>query len=214
MPRLLLTLCLGAVFVVSASAQDLHVSEPGSAVVISHSAFAHGYRHGYEEGFHVGNTDVSVGTPSRPKLKGVHGVKLGYSPEFGPRPVFEKGFQAGLRVGYHDGYSGRAFRAVASLRAIAVSLEEARLAADPKFTYFDQGFFSGYSDGFKRGGSGHPLAAAQVDFHFVACSNAPPIKGDQPAQECYCEGYRRGFALGHADGLILGSDASWLEASK
>jgi hypothetical protein len=50
MARLLLTLWLGAVVAVSAGAQDLHLSEPGSAAVLAHSAFAHGYMHGYEEG--------------------------------------------------------------------------------------------------------------------------------------------------------------------
>ena len=214
MARFGLTLCLGMAFVVSAGAEDLHLRERGLTVVLSHSAFAHGYRHGYEEGYHAGNTDISVGTPSRPKLKGVRGLKLGYSAQFGPRPVFEKGFQAGLRVGYRDGYSGHAFRAVDSLRTVAVSLEETGFAADPKFTHFDEGFFAGYNDGFERGDSGHP-SAAQVDFHFVPCSNFPPRKhGDPPAQECYCEGYRRGFALGHADGFVIGADASRLEASK
>jgi flagellar biosynthesis/type III secretory pathway protein FliH len=214
MARLLLTLCLGTAFIASAAAQDLHLHEDGSAVVISHSAFAHGYRHGYEEGYHIGNTDISVGTPSRPKLKGVHGVKLGYSSEFGPRPVFEKGFQAGLKVGYRDGYCGHAFRAVESLRSVAIALEEAQLAADQKFTHFDQGFFNGYNDGFERGSSTHPLAA-QVDFHFVQCANSSSVKkGGQPAQDCYCEGYKRGFALGHTDGFVLGADAARLEASK
>ncbi len=48
--------------------------KPGSAVVLSHSAFAHGYRHGYEEGYHVGNTDISLGTrAARETLKDFHG---------------------------------------------------------------------------------------------------------------------------------------------
>ncbi len=211
MARLVLTLCLTAMFI-SARAEDPHLREPGSAVVLSHSAFAHGYRHGYEEGFHIGNTDISVGTPSRMNLKGVRGIKLGYSSQFGPRPAFEKGFKAGIRMGYRDGYSGHAFRAIESFRSIAVSLEEARLAADPGFTNFDQGFSAGYSDGFERGGSVRSLIAP-IDFHFVRCSNTVK-NGNQPAQEYYCEGYRRGFALGHTDGFVLGSDASRLEASK
>jgi hypothetical protein len=220
MVRLLLTFFLAAAAAaVSAHAQtqaqvkDPHLREPGLAVVLSHSAFAHGYRHGYEEGYHIGNTDISVGTVRRCKLKDIHGLKLGYSSQFGLRAVFEKGFQAGLKVGYRDGYSGHAFRAIGSLRALAVSLEEAESPADAKFAYFDQGFFSGYNDGLAHGGPAQP-AVAQIDFHFVSCANFRPAKQpDLPAEKSYCEGYRRGFALGHADSFVLG-DASRLEASK
>ena len=70
MARLLLTLFLAAGVAVTARSQDLHLSESGSAVVLSHSAFAHGYRHGYEEGYHVGNADVSLGTFAAPQNQG------------------------------------------------------------------------------------------------------------------------------------------------
>jgi hypothetical protein len=214
MARFALSLCLGAAFAVSAHAQDLHLQETGSAVVLSHSTFAHGYRHGYEEGYHSGNADISLGTMARAKLTTIRGLKLGYSSQFGPRHVFEQGFQAGLKAGYGDGYSGRAFRAVDSLRSVAGSLEEARSPADPKFTHFDEGFFSGYHDGLDRGGSDQS-SAAQVDFRSVDCSNFHPAKTrDLSAQESYCEGYRRGFAVGHADGFVLRPDAARLEASK
>ncbi|HEY2394098.1 MAG TPA: hypothetical protein VGK22_23190 [Candidatus Angelobacter sp.] len=219
MPHLFVTLCFAAAVVISAGAEDLHMHEPGSAVVLSHSAFAHGYRHGYEEGYHIGNTDISVGTQPRAKLKNIRGMKLGYSSQFGSRAVFEKGFQAGLRAGYYDGYSGYAFRAVDSLRSLSASLEEPHTPGDGTFANFDLGFFSGYNDGFEHGGSVQP-SAAQVDFHFVSCSNFHPAslhsakQSDQPTDKSYCEGYRRGFALGHADGSILGPDNSRLEASK
>jgi hypothetical protein len=214
MARLVLTLCLGSALAMVAQAQDLHLREPGSAVVLSRSAFAHGYRHGYEEGYHTGNTDICVGTPSRFKFGQVRGLKLGYLSEFGSRRAFEQGFKSGLRAGYSDGYSGRQFRAVESLRSVAVSLAEASLPADPKFALFDQGFVSGYNDGFERGGSGHS-STAQVDFHFVGCSNFHPAKQSElRAQGSYCEGYRRGFALGHEDGFVLRPDAARLEASK
>jgi len=107
--------------------------EPGSATVLAHSAFAHGYRHGYEEGYHIGNTDVCVGTLPRTRLREVRGLKLGYSSQFGPRRVFEQGFQAGLKAGYGDGYTGRKFRAVDSLRAVSVALEDSLSPAGPAF---------------------------------------------------------------------------------
>ena len=93
--------------------------------------------------------------------------------------AFEQGFQAGLKAGYSDGYSGRLFRAVDSLRSVAASLEETRPHADPKFIYFDEGFFSGYNEGFDRGGSDQS-STAQVDFHFVGCANFHPARHSDP----------------------------------
>lgn len=210
MARLLLILFLAAGVAVTARSQDLHLSESGSAVVLSHSAFAHGYRHGYEEGYHIGNTDASLGSSQRHKLKDFHGLKLGYSPQFGAHNLFEHGFVSGLKAGYGDGYSGRLFRAVDTLRSVSASLEDTQPAGG--FTHFDEGFLSGYNEGFDRGGSDQS-STAQVDFHFVGCANYPK-QHDLSGKNGYCEGYRRGFALGHADGFLLRPEGGRLEASK
>lgn len=212
--RFLLMFCLAAVLVVPASAEDLHLHETGSSAVFARSAFAHGYRHGYEEGYHLGNSDINMGSEHRTSFKKVHGLKLGYSSQFGSRSVFEKGFHAGLRIGYHDGYSGHSFRAIGTLGSLAASLEKDHSSADPKFVYFDQGFFAGYNDGIEHGGHSQP-STAKVDFRAVGCSNFHPAKqSDQPAKTSYCEGYQRGFALGAGDSAVLGPDVSRLEASK
>jgi len=212
MARLLLTLFLAAGVVITARSQDLHLSESGSAVVLSHSVFAHGYRHGYEEGYHLGNTDVSLGSSPRRKDHDFHGLKTGYSAQFGPRKVFERGFMAGLKAGYGDGYSGRIFRAVDTLRSVSASLEDTHSATDLRFAHFDEGFVSGYEEGFDRGGSDQS-STSQVDFHFVGCANYQKQQG-LSGQDSYCEGYRRGFALGHADGFLLRPEGARLEASK
>jgi hypothetical protein len=211
MARLLLTLFLVAGVAATSRSQDLHLSESGSAAVLSHSAFAHGYRHGYEEGYHVGNVDVSVGSSQRRKLKDFHGLKLGYSSQFGSRKLFEHGFVAGLKAGYGDGYSGRLLRVVDTLRLVSASLEDTRSATDPSFAHFDDGFFSGYNEGFDRGGS-DLSSTAQVDFRLVGCTNLQ--KQHLSGEVSYCEGYRRGFALGHADGFLLRPEGGRLEASK
>jgi hypothetical protein len=211
MARLLLTLFLAAGVAITARSQDLHLTESGSAVVLSHSAFAHGYRHGYEEGYHLGNADISLGSSQRHKSKDFHGLKLGYSPQFGPRKVFERGFVAGLKAGYGDGYSGRIFRAVDTLRSVSASLEDNHSATDLRFAHFDEGFISGYDEGFDRGGSDQS-STSQVDFHFVGCANQK--QQDLSGQDSYCEGYRRGFALGHSDGFLLRPEGAQLEASK
>jgi len=212
MARLLLILFVAAGVAVTARSQDLHLNESGSAAVLSHSVFAHGYRHCYEEGYHSGNTDVSLGTLQRRKLKDFHGLKLGYFPEFGSRKVFERGFLAGLKVGYVDGYSGRLFRVVDTLRSVSDSLEDTHSPTDALFAHFDDGFVSGYNEGFDRGGSDQS-STAQVDFHFVGCVNSREQNNLQ-GKESYCEGYRRGFVLGHADGVLLRPEGGLLEASK
>src|SRR5580765_1781402 len=114
MRRLALWLFLSGIFLALAQAQDQHLNEPGSSVVLAHSAFAHGYRHGYEEGYHFGNTDICVGTVPQAKIWERRGLKSGYSSQFGPHHLFEQGFRAGLKAGYSDGYTGRQFRAVDS----------------------------------------------------------------------------------------------------
>jgi hypothetical protein len=212
MARLLLILFLAAGVAVTARSQDLHLSESGSAIVLSHSAFAHGYRHGYEEGYHIGNTDVSLGSSQRHKSNDFHGLKLGYSAQFGSRKVFERGFKAGLKAGYGDGYSGRIFRAVDTLRSVSASLEDPHSATNLQFAHFDDGFVSGYDEGFDRGGSDQS-STSQVDFHFVGCANYQKQQ-DLSGEDSYCEGYRRGFALGHADGFLLRPEGARLEASK
>ncbi|HKR94923.1 MAG TPA: hypothetical protein VJW55_06160, partial [Candidatus Angelobacter sp.] len=75
MARLLIMLFLAAGVAVTARSQDLHLNESGCAAVLTHSAFAHGYRHGYEEGYHAGNADVSLGSLQRRKIKDFHGLK-------------------------------------------------------------------------------------------------------------------------------------------
>jgi hypothetical protein len=209
MARLLLTLFLAAGVAATARAQDLHLSESGSAAVFLRSAFAHGYRHGYEEGYHVGNADASLGSSQRQQIKDFHGLKLGYSSQFGPRKLFEHGFASGLKAGYLDGYSGRLFRAVDTLRSVSASLEDTQPASG--FIHFDEGFLSGYNEGFDRGGSDQS-SAAQVDFHFVGCANYQK-QHNLSGENSYCEGYRRGFALGHEDGFLLRPEGGRLEAS-
>lgn len=213
MARLLLTLFFAAGIAITARAQDLHLSESGSAAVLLHSVFAHGYSHGYEEGYHVGNTDASLGSLQRHKLTDFHALKLGYSSKFGSRKVFERGFLAGLKIGYVDGYSGRLFRAINILRSVSASLEDTYSAGNAQFVHFDDGFASGYNEGFDRGSSDQS-STAQVDFHFVGCANSEKQNNNLPGEGSYCEGYRRGFVLGHADGFLLRPEGGRLEASK
>ncbi|HLW54397.1 MAG TPA: hypothetical protein VKW06_16290 [Candidatus Angelobacter sp.] len=183
-------------------AQDLHTSEDGTASILSRSAFAHGYRHGYEEGYHFGNIDANMGR--RADVKKKHEDGLGYSPKFGTRQSFEEGFHAGLQAGYYDGYAGNDFRAVDAVRALALDLESA--PAGPSGD-FDHGLGSGYRDGFDHSQPSSVVLfalPASLDFLTVNCSSTHDI---------FCEGYRRGFALGRADALTLHRE-DILEASK
>ncbi|MGC2695870.1 MAG: hypothetical protein WA738_08765 [Candidatus Angelobacter sp.] len=200
--------------IAQAQVDEPHLSEAGSAVVLAHSTFAHGYRHGYEEGYHAGNVDINMGRVAHAKTSELRGVKMNYAGHFGPRKVFEKGFQAGLNAGYSDGYAGRTFRAVDDLRAMADSLETSPSPIDPKHASFDQGFLSGYNDGFERAGSDQS-PTGQIDFHIVGCTKLHPASPHELLDTgSYCDGYRRGFALGHGDGFWLRPPTSRMEASK
>lgn len=193
---------------------DRHMNEAGSNVLFARSAFAHGYRHGYEEGYHAGNVDINMGRPAHTRLSQLHGLSLGYAPQFGPRKSFESGFREGLKAGYSDGYAGRVFRAVDTLRRVAASLTEAPVPADPRNMHFDQGFSSGYNEG------AHPVQSAvssvsHSDSHFANCGQLPPAaEKDQTARQSFCQGYERGQVLGHADALALGTERTSMQALK
>jgi len=208
LPKCLLLLC-----VTWAQGQENHLSEPGSGAIYSRSAFAHGYRHGYEEGYHVGNLDINMGRPIRTKKTRFQGMTSGYSSEFGSKKLFEVGFHAGATAGYADGYSGRVFRAVDSLRNIAEDLVESP-SANTANTFFDQGLAAGYRDGFDPNNTG-TRSAMPLDFRAMGCPELATEKPtDSVAEGSYCEGYRRGFVLGHADASAITPDRTELEASR
>lgn len=207
----LLSICLLALCLPQAQSQETHLSEQGSGAIFSRSAFAHGYRHGYEEGYHLGNIDVNFGHLARTKKSQFHGLRLGYASQFGSKKSFEEGFQSGVLAGYGDGYAGRNFRAVDSMRTIATSLEGASAGQDRAGFSFDQGIASGYRDGLRQKDPSSP----PPDFHNVGCvQSASEEQSELSGQGSYCEGYRRGFVLGHGDALVLTPGQIALEASK
>lgn len=211
---LLLLLVLANISVAQTPARDIHFTEAGSGAVFMRSAFAHGYRHGYEEGYHMGNMDVNMGRHARAKLSDVKASAAHYSAEFGSHKSFETGFQEGLKAGYSDGYVGRSFRAVENLRFIALALDEKAGSSDPGNTYFDQGFATGYSSGLDLAQKDDP-AATKLDVRFIGCDQFHPAKQqDVAAESSYCDGYRRGYVLGHADGIVLRPEAAALAARK
>lgn len=190
-----------------------HCHEAGTGVLLTRSAFAHGYRHGYEAGYHEGNIDINMARPVRTSYKQFKAVPLGYDSSFGPKKSFEAGFELGLKAGYGDGYAGRMFRAVDGLRAVSGSLKEKPDVADSKNVNFDRGVTFGYKDGFAQGHSRGSSAATATSLESVKCTY-PDKKNEAPVEASYCDGYRRGFVLGHTDGLALGPESSLLEASK
>ncbi|HEX7288092.1 MAG TPA: hypothetical protein VF532_18040 [Candidatus Angelobacter sp.] len=193
-------------------AADSHLQESGSAPIISRSAFAHGYRHGYEQGFHQGNIDANMSRPPKSRPAQFKGMPSGYESAFGPRKSFEQGFSEGLKAGYGDGYAGCSFRAVGLLREAGASLDANPPSEDPANLNFDRGVALGYRNGFDRAASGP--SEAQLDASSVNCpgdSAADPAA--QPALS-FCDGYRRGYTLGHADGLAVLSQRKILEASQ
>jgi hypothetical protein len=191
---------------------DPHLREEGSGAIFARSAFAHGYRHGYEEGYHAGNIDVNMSRLPRTKLSQFHGVSSRYTAECGPRKSFEAGFEEGLKAGYNDGFVGRPFRAIENLRFLALALDPSPVATDPANLYFDQGFSTGYDHGLdhaQKAGS----EAANLNLRLIGCAQFHPGKHqDIAAEGSFCDGYRRGYVLGHADGIVLAHEAMALAA--
>ena len=192
---------------------DGHRKEPGTAALFTRSAFAHGYRHGYEAGYHVGNIDINMARQPRTQYKQFKGLPLGYQRNFGPKRSFEMGFALGLEAGYGDGYAGKPFRAVDSLRMIGQSLNVHPDRGDPGNLLFDRGVTLGYQDGLAAFHS-ERTGMIPADMNSVKCSFHPDSKKEAAAKTSYCDGYRRGFLLGRSDGLDLSPEQMLLEASK
>ena len=210
----LLFLFFANVSLAQSVAAEAHLHEPGSSAIFMRSAFAHGYRHGYEEGYHTGNIDVNMSRQPRTKAAQFRGITSRYSPEFGPRKSFEAGFQEGLRAGYSDGFLGRPFRAIENLRFLAIALDENPASTDPGNVYFDQGFSTGYDRGFDHAQKAGPEAGT-LNVRLIGCSQFHPSKHqDVAAEGSFCDGYKRGYVLGHADGIVLTPEATALSARK
>ena len=188
--------------IAQAKPPDHHLREAGTSALCARSAFAHGYRHGYENGYHLGNIDVNMARQPRAKLPEFHAADLRYSPEFGSRKSFQAGFEDGLKAGYSDGFVGRKFRAVRDLRSVSTALDQNPVPSDPANTYFDQGVWTGYSQGLESGKSSDAMEQLPPDF-----DRCPPFQPsrqeDSAAQSSFCDGYQRGYRLGHADGIVF-----------
>lgn len=206
-----LLLGVAAVLAVAQRPGDSHCTEDGAGMLLSRSAFAHGYRHGYESGYHLGNVDANLARPQKTKLRASRGISSGYQYAFGSKPSFESGFRSGLKAGYSDGYVGRAFRAVSELRMLATALD-AQADAYPANSFFDKGVHAGYDQGIRNASPAH--STSQLDFSRVSCPEHGSASSDRELQQTYCEGYRRGFILGQSDGVILGPERGLLEASR
>ena len=197
-----------------APAQDSHLKESGLAAMLSRSAFAHGYLHGYERSYHQGNLDANMARPPKIKMSQFKGVRRGYDSRFGPKKSFDLGFIAGVRAGYGDGYYGRIFRAMSQLREAGSALAIHAPPDDPAGLNFDTGMAVGYHQGFDNAISDRS-GPRHVDFHAVICPQSPSAQPqDSTGEEDYCEGYRRGFVLGHTDGAAFPPGRRPLEASE
>jgi len=195
--------------------QETHQNEPVTGVLFTRSTFAHGYRHGYEAGYHQGNIDINMARPGRTKFSELRGVPLGYEPDFGPRNSFLYGFQYGLMAGYSDGYAGREFRAITTLRQVAAELDSTSPQFKVRSPLFDKGLIFGYEDGFgqKPAKMQEKIPERPAGPHACEKTQAGQEASSGEAPD-YCEGYRRGLILGHKDAFAARGEHGLLEASK
>ncbi len=208
-----LLLILANCALAQAGKPDSHFVESGSSAIFQRSSFAHGYRHGYEEGYHHGNLDVNMSRAMRVKKSQFPKLRMGYARECGSRKSFESGFWSGLTAGYSDGYAGHTFRAVESLRSLAVSLKEERNAADSENIHFDSGFLVGYGEGLRRSQVERPVAMSSMEFGDCTLYN-PAKQEDLQTQQIFCQGFQLGYVLGQGDSLVVHPGNSALEARK
>ncbi|HET7872930.1 MAG TPA: hypothetical protein VFL42_10505 [Terriglobales bacterium] len=179
-------------------AADTHLQESGCAALLARSSFAHGYRHGYEQGFHQGNIDANMARPPKNVAARFKGMPSGYEARFGAKKSFEQGFTLGIKAGYNDGYAGHAFRAVAGLGRASGGLDKQTPPQDPENVRFDNGVAAGYRDGLDRAASGQ--GEPQLELEGVRCPQSSAA-AEKVGEEFYCQGYRRGYLLGNADGV-------------
>ena len=206
----LLLLCVA----LPAASQENHRSEPVTGVLFTRSTFAHGYRHGYEEGYHQGNIDINMARPARTKLTELRGVTLGYQPDFGPRNSFLYGFQFGLMAGYNDGFSGKGFRAVSSLREVAAELDTSLPALKTPSANFDRGLIIGYEEGYGKKQVKPESTLLRLSGSLGCLAHADPKSKNTAESADLCDGYRRGLMLGRTDAAATPDDRGLLEASK
>src|SRR5450432_141510 len=198
-----------------ATSQENHRNEPVTGVLFTRSTFAHGYRHGYEEGYHQGNIDINMARPARTKSSELRGVPLGYQPDFGPRNSFLYGFQFGLMAGYSDGFGGKGFRAVSSLREVAAELDTTMPALKTRSANFDRGLLFGYEDGYgKKQVTPGDKALLRLSGPLGCAAAADPKNQNAAESADLCDGYRRGLILGGTDAAATRDDRGLLEASK
>ena len=192
-----LLLLLGLVATAAAGAKEKpfcpnwHLGD--AAPPIAHrSDFTHGYLHGYEAGFHMGDQDVHIGRDmgdAQGAFKRMpDGKKMRRSGKF------RNGFEEGFRAGYGDAFSGRRFRAIDTLRAIA----SPAVITDRNRAAFDSGMVNGYA--MAVAGEQNRLQA-----HMDRCESSVPGGGKDAA---YCDGLRRGAKLGGADAAFARDTAT------
>ena len=189
-------LATAAVASAQKEAPDPHYAASRTSAITHKSAFVHGYLHGYEAGFHLADLDIQMGLGVLGILKRKEArVVAGYRREFGNKHSFESGYREGVSVGYGDGISGRAFRAVSELDAIGTG---AMVAMDDlPDASFDSGFAAGYKLGQRQG-----LQDGRREETFTSPLPAcPPQPAEVPNQQTFCTAYIGGYRVGYADGF-------------
>ena len=167
---------------------DPHLTLDSVRALFQRSVFAHGYEHGYEQGFHSADEDYQAGAFNR-DLRTLDEFRhpVGYRHDFGDKGDFQRGYERGFVAGYTDGIHGREFRGIEEAKRVA-----AGLGATAGDAGFDRGFAVGYTEAFGQG----PAAMAE------AGSAECPAVSTAAQQADYCDGFRRGFLLGAADGEL------------
>jgi hypothetical protein len=167
---------------------ERHLQPTSTGALFLDSAFAHGYRHGYDEGFHLADLDIHMGRAAQPMNKReFRQAGHEYNNSFGSKARFQQGYEAGLSVGYADGFAGRDYLASERTKLAASGLADA--LPPSRREYFDEGFAGGYASAH---GESVPSKGMTLDYVEQYCHEK--LLGSHPAE--YCSGFSRGFIFG------------------
>ena len=180
-----------------AQTPDLHLTQDPAERLYTESPFAHGYLHGYEMGFHCGDLDLQLAHQPEDVKDDKHFKDdvNHFRHVYGNKSSFIRGYEAGFRMGYADGYKGTQFRAIKNLRALSKDLPEIDQNGSP---ILDSALMYGYDEGRKSGlGDGR----AKADYRPDGSDCELALRFKQAPTTFYCSAYSLGYRFGYSDGF-------------
>jgi len=165
-------------------------------------------------GYHQGNIDINMARPSQDQVLRATRHSSGLSTRFGPRTPSFMDFQFGLTAGYSDGYAGREFRAISTLRQVRCPTRFHLPQLKVRSSLFDRGLIFGYEDGFGQMPAKTTEKIPERPSGTGSCQKAKGEDDWRPARHrITAKAIEGGLILGHKDAFAAHGEHGLLEAS-